>query len=125
MKQIIANTGFVTNSSSQICWFDSKVLENEKVKAFMATFGIENGYVGEELWRRDTCGSVILTKAQKEDANMQLEREDYGGGIGILPTESDVVLIYGDEYAGDIAYILAQIIREVQKDAEKNSTEFN
>ena len=118
MKRIIANTGFVTNSSSQICWFDPKLLENPEVKAFMQAFGIEGGYVGENLWHRGECGSVLITKGQKEDANQQLESEEYGRHLGVIPHEPEIVTIYGDEYDGDIAYLLTRLLNRIQSGEE-------
>jgi|SRR3989338_1811666 len=115
MRRIMATTGFVTNSSSQVCWFDPKLLENEEVQAFLRAYGIENGYVGSDLWGRSTCGSFVLTKEQREEVNKGMKYGfEYCAGVTLDPEDPSIVTIYGDEFDGDIAYELTKLLCRIQ-----------
>ena len=114
MTKLMATTGFVTNSSSQVCWFDPKILEHPEVQAFIEAYGIKDGYVGKDLWHRGACGSVLVTKEQKEAANKQMRQDsDFCPGVTINPDGQETVVIYGDEYPGDLAYEFAHLITKV------------
>lgn len=96
MKRVTINIGFVTNSSSCIHFFDKRVLEDPEVKTFLESYGIGGGYIGEELWSRNTCGSFLVTEEQKHEAFARLREPGYGSFAD--PRESDVVVSYGDEH---------------------------
>ena len=119
MKRLMVTTGFVTNSSSMICGFDRALLEDEEVQAFLTAFEISEGYIGKDLWHRGECGSILLTEAQKEQANADLAASDYGHVSVGDPKSPEVVVIYGDEYE-DLAAAFAHLLYRV---ADRKSKE--
>jgi hypothetical protein len=106
------NIGFVTNSSSMVYHFPKELLANPEVKAFLDAFELHGGFVGSELWSRDTCTTVAMTKEQKLEVRAKLAESDYGGAPPINADDDSIVVIYGDEYqsiASTLARMLCQI----------------
>lgn len=112
MKIISANVGFVTNSSSVVYHFPREILEDESIKAFIKAFEIEEGYVGDNLWSRDTCQSFAITKDQKEAIANDLNDFEYGNIPNINTKDESIVLVYGDEYH-EITSILIRMMIDV------------
>jgi hypothetical protein len=106
------NIGFITNSSSCVHHFPRELLKDPKVAAFLTAFELHEGFVGSELWSRDSCTTVAMTKEQKREVQTKLgEMEGYPAPA--IDTEDDsVVIIYGDEYHS-IAQVLARLLTEV------------
>lgn len=115
-KLISVNTGFVTNSSSVVHHFPRELLEHPRVKAFIEKFGIEGGYVGDDLWDRSRCDSFLVSSAQKELANRTILQGDEWERKVPVNTDPDlVVVIYGDEYrslASDLCEVLLDVLCE-------------
>lgn len=102
-KRLTINVGFITNSSSAVHWFPKELLEEPEVKTFMDAYGLNEGYVGTEMWGRSTCETVALTKAQKQEVKNKLGAEPEYGGASIVDridpdSDKDFVVIYGDEH---------------------------
>lgn len=108
---IQVTTGFITNSSSMICWFDRKLLDNPEVKAFLSAYGIENGTVGQNLWHRGACTSILLTPEQRREAQHKLSTgafdASYAPDLG--DDDDKIIVIYGDEYS-NIATEFANVL---------------
>lgn len=120
-------TGFVTNSSSMICWFDRKLLEHPDVRAWVDAYGIGEGFIGTDMWHRGACGSILMTLEQKADAMAELNSADYGDfDLGDNPDE--FVVIYGDEYtslASEFCNVLSNAVGAGWNGARLRSREFN
>jgi hypothetical protein len=117
-KQISISIGFVTNSSSVVHHFPRELLNHPKVKTFIEKFELQDGFVGDNLWHRDRCGSFLVSADQKAEVarnfsgDNSLSDDDYqckGPAIDMDPDQ--VVLIYGDEY-GSIASSLCSLLIE-------------
>jgi len=130
--RISINIGFVTNSSSCVHHFPSELLQHPKIKAFLQTFEIEDGFVGPELWSRTHCTTVAITKEQKAEVQDKLTNNDYGASGPAINVDTDeVVVIYGDEYQS-IASALCNLMYEAlveQKGGDywshRNSVDYN
>lgn len=118
------NTGFITNSSSAVHFFDPRILEHPEVKAFMDAYDIKE-CVGNNMWDRGNCASLLITDGAKARAQAQLADNDYGM-TGPTVTVPGVVLIYGDEYDSVIAE-LCGIMRDAAAGTgmHLNSDEYN
>lgn len=124
--RITANTGFVTNSSSSVSFFKRELLEDPDVKAFMKAFRLAGGVIGENLWDRGECASILLTQEQQRLAAQNLGRGDWGSP-DIHCGEDEFVVIYGDEYETPVSVlhdILAEKMRELGL-GSYHSTEYN
>ena len=89
------NLGFVTNSSSAIHHFPAELLEHPEVKKFLQVFEV-SGFVGD-LWNRSACGTIALTKEQKQVAQTRFNNDNTD--VPHIDVDStDFVVIYGDEY---------------------------
>lgn len=108
--EITFGMGHVTNSSSCIHYLPKKVLENPVVKAFIEAYEIK-GHVGEEIWSRSRCGSILLTQEDKIKANHEMMREEYGKPLD-CSNEDEFIVIYGDEYHG-IENVFAHLCNDV------------
>lgn len=106
------NIGFVTNSSSMVYHFPRELLANPEVKAFLNAFELHGGFVGSELWSRDTCTTIAMTKEQKQEVVAKLAESDYCAPPGINVDDDSVVVIYGDEYQS-IASTLARMLCDI------------
>lgn len=127
MKRIFINVGFITNSSSVVHWFPREVLESPDVKAFLEAYELSGGYVGDNLWSRDTCGSFLNSDEQFKRVQAELHGDEYGKGPDIGSPEKHVVVIYGDEYS-NITSDLCELLREACEKMGLNghqSTEYN
>jgi len=112
MKLIItALSKFVTNSSSCICGFSRKVLEDSEVQEFLNRYKIHKGFVGPCLGSRSGFGSFLVSKKQKEAVSAEFDDPEYSR----LPTFEDasVYVLYGDEYPEELAYQLGKLLEEV------------
>lgn len=110
MRFLSVNIGYITNSSSCVHHFPRAVWEDAQVQAWIKTYELQAGYVGEYLWSRQSCSSVLVTKEQKEQALAQLRAEEYSEYGPAIDTEDDsVVVIYGDEYH-DTTHILCELL---------------
>lgn len=127
---ISANVGFVTNSSSVIYHFPKEILEDEEVKKFIEDYGLEHGFVGNDLWHRDGCTTLALTKDQKHYVNLGLKgdnEDDYSFyNVSVNEESDEIVLIYGDEYES-IVHTLARLMKDVanRKKISFTSTDYN
>jgi hypothetical protein len=116
--QIGINVGFVTNSSSMVYHFPRELLNDPKIKGFLKAFEIEEGFVGSDLWDRGQCGTLAITREQKEEAHQQLANAEYGhAGLGLvhLANDDEVTVIYGDEY-NDLAACLGNMLEALCRD---------
>lgn len=123
-------TGFITNSSSMICWFDRALLDHPDVKAFMAAYGIEGGMVGKDLWHRGACTSILMTPEQRKEAQHRLRVDGYSDYAPDLGEDDDkIIVIYGDEYtniASEFSEVLCRAMgAQSHYDAGISSIEFN
>jgi hypothetical protein len=115
VKKLAINTGFTTNSSSRVVHVPQEVLDLDPVRDFMETYNIEDGFIGDHLYYRSSCGSLLVSRDQKETAQKRLDEfwedsEFEPNTPDIRPDEEDkAVIIYGDEYT-TIASELLQII---------------
>lgn len=108
------NIGFVTNSSSMVYHFPRELLAEPKIQAFLTAMDLHGGFVGSELWSRDTCTTIAMTKEQKQECVRKLAESDYCTPPGISTDDDSVVIIYGDEYqsvASTLAWMLKDIAR--------------
>ena len=126
--KVSANVGFVTNSSSAIMLFPRELLEDPEVKAFLEAFEIGEGFVGSDLWSRDTCGTVALTPEKKQEAKENLYQEGYEDSRlpDFDPEDDKILVIYGDEYpclAGEIGHVLRRMADHLKVDYLRS--EFN
>lgn len=126
--RISINSGFVTNSSSVVHYFDKGLLDHPKAVAFMEAYEIDEGFVGEDLWYRSHCDSILISKDSKEEAIKNLNSGDYANyAPSINPGGEEVIIIYGDEYdslAQAFAHLLKQIAEE-QGRGDYGSSEYN
>lgn len=122
MKILIStNIGFITNSSSVVHHFPRKLLEHPKIAQFMSIFGLENGFVGENMWHRGECATIAVTKEQKEKVargmrELDLEEPYSCSGPAIDVDSDDIVVVYGDEYqsvANELAHMLKDAANEL------------
>jgi len=108
------NIGFVTNSSSVVYHFPRSLLQEPSIKAFLDAFDLHQGFVGSDLWHRNECATIAMTKEQKQETKKQLHHSDYGeySRLPSIDTEDDsVVLVYGDEYES-VASMLARLLSD-------------
>jgi hypothetical protein len=107
------NVGFITNSSSCVYHFPKSLLEDPQIKAFLTAFECEDGFVGDNLWHRGQCGTLAITREQKEEAQRQLQSPEYEGSYAPsidVTNDDQLVVIYGDEYQ-DLANIIFGMLR--------------
>lgn len=127
MKRLTIQIGFITNSSSVIHWFPKEVLTDPEVRTFIEAYGIGEGFVGEYLWSRSSCGSFLVTDAQKNAAEYQLNESEYGGGGYSMGGPDKVTVIYGDEYtsvASELCEVLSRACRRMEI-SEGGSQDYN
>ncbi len=127
VMQISANFGFVTNSSSMVYHFPRRFLDNPEVKTFVETYELQNGFVGSDLWHREFCSSIAVSKEQKLQLQKELIDNEYDiTGPDIDVESDDVVIIYGDEYQ-TITSALASLMCKVAEaeGAYIHGTEYN
>lgn len=98
--QISLVSSFVTNSSSVVHGYDRKALDHPEVKAFMKAYGIEEGYVGDDLFCRSTCESIVITDSQKYEVSITTDDDGCYAGLPVSNDPNTFFLIYGDEYNG-------------------------
>lgn len=113
-KMLGLNIGFITNSSSAVYHFPRSLLAHPKVKKFIETFELSDGFVGSDLWRRDTCTTIAMTREQKKEASAKLADSEYCTPPAIDVDDDSVLIIYGDEYES-IARSLASVMEEVAR----------
>lgn len=115
--RVSITAGFITNSSSVIHHIPRALLEHPKVKAFIETYGLEDGFVGEDMWSRNECATIALTPEQKAKVHHNLTHEDFAGyrGPSVDLDTDDVIVVYGDEHPG-VASMLVQVIRDAYPD---------
>lgn len=109
--QVSVNMGFITNSSSCVHWFPSKVLEHSDVKAVLDAYGAHGGWIGDDLWRRTHCDSFLVSDEQKQEAQEQADSAGYGSAPDLAGRPGDVVVVYGDEY-DSLARLLSDVMSE-------------
>jgi len=110
------NVGFVTNSSSVIYSFPKEILLDANVATFIKDHELHHGFIGDDLWQRDKCTSLAITKEQKIYINKKLNQEEeyYYESLCVNEDNDDIILIYGDEY-DSIVSTLAQIMENAAK----------
>jgi len=123
MMRLSGVLGFITNSSSAIYHFPAELLEHPTVKLLLETYGVKDGYVGSYLWSRNTCETLAITRDQKERVIKDLDSINGDGEPGYIITppavnldDSQIVLIYGDEYPGltsELCHIMRQAAEEL------------
>lgn len=114
-KMLGINIGFVTNSSSVVYHFPRELLAHPDIAKFIAAFELDSGFVGEDLWRRDICSTIAMTKEQKAEVDRKMRESDYGTTPAINVEDDSVVIIYGDEYesiASTLAHMLQRLANE-------------
>lgn len=114
MLKITVNIGFITNSSSVVFHFPKELLEFPKVKTFMEKYGIIDGFVGYDLWSRQSCSSLLVNQQQFQEANVQFQDAEYKIYAPAID-DTKAAIIYGDEYE-TITSELAKIIEECAKE---------
>jgi hypothetical protein len=137
MIRVTIGTGFITNSSSVVHYFDKALLKDPDVVAFIKAYGLEDGFVGKEIWNRSLCASLLVTKEQKALVQRQFTGDLYPyGDIIDTPTgpsmkvddDDAVVIIYGDEYttfASTLCRLLEQAEERMPDVRGLGSTEFH
>jgi hypothetical protein len=107
------NIGFITNSSFAVHHFPRQLLEHPEVKAFIESFEVSQGFIGEGLWYRSKCGTFAVTKEQKQKVYDEFHAEGYEEyHPPHIDTESDsVLIIYGDEHTS-LARSLSRLMRD-------------
>lgn len=111
-KRIGINIGFITNSSSAVHHFPKALLEDPAIRHFLTALEVEDGFVGSDMWSRDACTSLLITKEQKEEALQKLADTEYGGAPPFLDMSDDsVIVIFGDEGHG-ICYQISKLFDE-------------
>ena len=113
-KMLGLNIGFITNSSSAVYHFPRSLLAHPTVKKFIDTFELSEGFVGSNLWSRDTCTTIAMTREQKMAVKAAVADSEYGTPPAIDTDDDSVVIIYGDEYES-IARSLANVMSEAAK----------
>lgn len=113
------NVGFVTNSSFAVHHFPKEVLDHPDVKSFIETYEISQGFIGEDLWYRNTCSTVAMTKDQKKQVVEKFgpgDEENYSCPPKIDIESDDVLIIYGDEYdsiASELSSLMKYAVEEM------------
>lgn len=115
-RRLSMNIGFVTNSSFAVHHFPREVLEDPAVKAFVEAYEISQGFVGEALTYRSRCGTVAMTKEQKQQVYDEFHRKEHDFFVPPhVDTESDnILVIYGDEHMS-MARELSHLMDEAAK----------
>lgn len=108
--------GHTANSSSRVVHVPQRLLEDHPdIRAFMEAYDLHEGLVGEDLWGRSTCDSVLLTREQKQEAKEALYSHEYSQPDRLpdfaVDDDDQAVIVYGDEYQG-VGQILLRMIRE-------------
>ena len=114
MKVLSIVSGFITNSSSVIHGFDASILEDGRILTILAKYGVANGFVGDYMWNRASCSSVIITEDQRKEATEKFKDTEYSSFDPGFK-EGVVYVIFGDEYDGlaqEINQIMEQIAEE-------------
>lgn len=114
--RITIGSGFITNSSSVVHYFDKSLLEDPEVAAFIKAYDLQDGIIGKEMYSRSGCSSFLPTRELKEEARRRFNAamDDYGveSHIDFGANEDNVVtLVYGDEYYS-FASILCKLLSE-------------
>lgn len=124
--EITLGIGHTTNSSSCIHFFPKEILKHPLLASFLERYEISGGFVGEDLWDRSVCDSLLLTEEQKEEADKVLNSMEVFHPPSVVGNPGEFVVIYGDEYSG-IAQIFAEMCEDVCKELglEHSSTEYN
>lgn len=125
--EITLGLGHTTNSSSCIHFFPKEILKHPLLASFLERYEISGGFVGEDLWDRSVCDSLLLTEEQKGLAEKDLKSMEGTRPPSVMGgSQEEFVVIYGDEYSG-IASIFAEMCEDVCKDLglEHSSTEYN
>lgn len=125
--EITLGLGHTTNSSSCIHFFPKEILKHPLLVSFLERYEISGGFVGEDLWSRSTCDSLLLTEEQKNQANKDLKSLDGFHAPSVVEGgQEEFVVIYGDEYSG-VASIFAEMCEDVCKELglKHSSTEYN
>ncbi|NBQ71019.1 MAG: hypothetical protein EBU46_20185 [Nitrosomonadaceae bacterium] len=117
--RLTVNTGFITNSSSCVHWFDRRVLKDPQVKQFIDKFELADGEVGSDLMNRSSCGSFIPNAKRHAEAIGQVQGSDYAPPIKPEYDDSQVITIYGDEYQ-TVFSILTGLMREAAERLKVN-----
>lgn len=92
------NIGFVTNSSFAVHHFPRALLEHPTVKAFIEAYEISQGFIGRDVWSRNACGTVAMTRDQKRQVVEAFGQEEDFHAPGINVESDEVLIIYGDEH---------------------------
>lgn len=109
------NSGFVTNSSSMVYHVPREFFDHPQVKKFMEVYEISEGFVGENLWGRSTCGTLAMTKEQKQEVVRNFRQPGYEDfRHPAIDVESDeVVIVLGDEH-NQIVNMLVHLINRTR-----------
>lgn len=107
-------SGFITNSSSVINGFDASVLSDKRIQTLLSKYGVKNGFIGEDLLSRGTCGSLIISAEQKAQAKQTFAECEYGAANFDFE-DGRVYVMYGDEY-DSLARELSEIMREISEE---------
>lgn len=125
-KRMVINDGFVTNSSSCVYQISKEVLEHPDVQAFFDLYGIEDGYVGRNLWSRGDCESIAVSESKQKKVQERLKNGAWGDyeGPHVDVDDDQILVVYGDEYDG-VAQELVRLLREVDGAGCSKVTSYN
>lgn len=124
MKKVISIiSGFITNSSSVINGFDASILDDKRVKTLMAKYGVQGGFIGEDFFSRNLCGSLLVTPEQKATAKKAFAEYEFGA-INYDFDDGRVYVMYGDEYHS-LAHELSDIMKEISDERKLSYTRYD
>lgn len=129
--QLTVNSGFITNSSSCIHWFDKRILKDPDVKTFIKKYELGAGSVGRDLMSRSSCASLVVDQKTFLQAAADFQSGDYAEYAPSIfrPGEEyqdNVIVIYGDEYS-NIFSELCHLMEDAAKRLKipHNCTDYN
>ncbi len=110
------NVGFITNSSSVVYHFPVALLKDPRITSFLQAYEIGDGFIGDDLWARNRCGTLAVTREQKMETGRRLSHPDYGASATVdIDDENSFVVVIGDEH-NDIAAILARMLTSISEE---------
>ena len=129
MMRVTIGSGFITNSSSVVHYFDKALLEDPEVAAIIEAYDLQDGLLGDPIYSRSHCSSFILSEGMKQQAAAELKEalEDYSMPPVAVGKPNVMVVIFGDEYSS-FASLLCEILCQAAERAGKGNlgrTEFH
>lgn len=118
-------SGFITNSSSCIHWFDRRVLKDKEVATFLKKYELVD-HVGRDIWCRSSCASFVTTPAGYQQLREGFKGDSDYCSRDLAANDDRVIVVYGDEYGtifSELANLLKQASQRLKLPTE--STDFN